>query len=285
MLLTATTEDSSFENLGRILALESAASNALGITDIFSRLIHKSDEVLTSFVQPLKAFVSGNGSTDKLIKNVNYKAASKALQQLPFVSYQDTLVMVPEGFQGNLYDYLKFIEKVQGAVIVQTGKVIHDYEMELSVFLTNVDNRKALKTHEHFYKKVREERVDIEKQLKQYFSEKDVRSRAKLGTVCRRFGELQDLFALASQIDKSSLTKKELSNLVNSVSHACELLKLLREKLNNKELGDVSGDMAKHISEGAYEVARYVELVSVLCFASEVAVSCAASIATKFENR
>lgn len=36
---------------------------------------------------------------------------------------------------------------------------------------------------------------------------------------------------------------------------------------------DVSGSMAQHISNGAYEIAAYVELVSVMCFNVEVALS------------
>jgi hypothetical protein len=283
MFVTDTEDTASFESLGRRLALESITNNSVGIIDVFSRLINKADNVISSFVAPLQDFTAPNKELVGL-KDAKYLNSLKKLRGVPYTSYQHTLVMVPEGFTGNLIDYLRFLETSHGKIIQASQAVVNDYALELSIFMTNVDARKAIKTHEAFYKKVREDRAKIEKNLKAFFSPKDVRSRVPLGNVITRFGDLEEVFALTEKLQKSFLSKKELQALLNQVNHATELLRLLKEKLEAKELADVSGDMAKHISEGSYEVAKYIELTSLLTFNIEVAVTTVKSMADQFTS-
>lgn len=270
-------ETASLESLGRRMALESIANNSTGIVDVFSRLISKSADTLTSFASPLSDLINPTKETTGLKKG-SYKELSRKLTRIPYSGVADMLVMVPEGFHGDLGAYLQFLKQNQIAVIKAADQVMADYELEISSFLSNVDIRKSSKSHLDFYKKVRTIRSNVEESLAKYFSKKDVRSRVKFGSVVKRMGEFDEVLALAEDIRGSAMNRKELGNLLAKVTTISELLKLLKEKLENKELNDVSSDMAKHIAEGAYEVAKYIELVSLLSFNGEVAVTCVDSI-------
>ncbi len=282
MLLTLE-DNTSIDRLGKLLAIESISNNQPGILDVFSRLIPKTQELITSFAAPLAEFVSPNKQITKFSKS-EYRDSVKAVSKLPFMAYRDTLVMVPEGFTGNLVEYLKLLGKLNTQTIKQASDVVNDYINELSVFLNNLDARKSLKTHAAFYKQVSADRVKVESMMNVYFNKADTRSRIKLGSVIIRFGDFEELFTLAEQLQASATTKKELTNLLSQVNHASELLKLINEKLLKNEFDIVSGEVAKNISMGAYEVAKYVELISVLTFSTEVAVSCVNALAEQFKK-
>jgi len=283
MFIQNEVETASLESLGRRLALESIANNTTGIIDVFSRLISKSADTLTSFASPLSDLINPTKETSGLKKS-SYRELSKKLVRIPYSSVADMLVMVPEGFHGHIGDYLQFLRQNQIAVIKAADQVISDYELEISSFLSNVDIRKSNKSHLDFYKKVRTIRLNVEESFSKYFSKKDVRSRVKFGSIVKRMGEFDEVLALTEEVRGSSMSRKELGNLLTKVTTVSELLRLLKEKLENKELDDVSSDMAKHVSEGAYEVAKYIELVSLLSFNGEVAVTCVDSIVEQLNN-
>lgn len=282
MLLTME-DNTSIERLGKLLAIESISNNQPGILDVFSRLIPKTQELITSFAAPLSAFVLPKKDVAKFTKS-EYRDSVKAVNRLPFMTYRDTLVMVPEGFHGDMISYLKLLGSLNATTIKMASVVVNDYINELSVFLNNLDARKSLKTHAAFYKQVATDRVKVEAAVSVYFSKGDTRSRIKLGDMISRFGDFEEVFTLAEGLQASATTKKDLTNLLSQVNHASELLKLLNDKLLNKEFNIVSGEVAKNISMGAYEVAKYVELISILTFSTEVAVSCVNALANQFKK-
>ena len=271
------------QSLQVTLALESMANSSNGILNAFSRLIPKTHEMLTGIATPLKDFVSPSSSAITL-KTAQYRKVLQKIRNLSFLSYADTLIMVPEGFQGNFVKYLKYLNTHRSENIQKAALVMDDYIQELSVFLNNADARTAIKSHEAFYKKMKAERLIRESQLMDFFTQKDVRSRIKLSAVFERFGEFEQAFEEAEKLQLTSGNQKELSQLLNQVNHASELLKLLKEKLEANELHVVSGDMAKHIANGAYEAACYIEMVSMYTFASEVMLSCVNALAEQFER-
>jgi hypothetical protein len=271
------------QSLHAVLALESLSNSSNGILNAFSRLIPKTHELLVSISNPLRDLVSPTTPSTPL-KTAQYRKVIQKIRALSFLSYADTLIMVPEGFQGQVVSYLKYLNLHRTDNIQKASLVMDDYIQELSVFLNNADARTAIKSHEAFYKKMKAERLDREKHIKAFFSPTDVRSRVKLSTVFARFGEFEQAFEEAERLQMTEEKQKALSQLLNQVTHASELLKLLKEKLENNELNVVSGDMAKHIATGAYEAACYIEMVTMYTFASEVMLSCVKELAEQFER-
>ena len=282
-ILAAQPSSETIQSLQVTLALESMANSTNGILNAFSRLIPKTHELLIGIATPLKDFVSPTSSAVTL-KTTQYRKVLQKIRNLSFLSYADTMIVVPEGFQGQVMDYLKYLNTHRSENIQKAALVMDDYIQELSVFLNNADARTAIKSHEAFYKKMKAERLVRESQLMDFFSKKDVRSRVKLSSVFARFGEFEQAFEEAEKLQLTAGNQKELSQLLNQVNHASELLKLLKEKLEANELHVVSGDMAKHIANGAYEAARYIEMVTMYTFASEVILSCVNALAEQFER-
>lgn len=283
MFLTCMQEDQrSLEDDAKMIAIESALGTTGGVMEVFSRIIPKAAQALSGLIEPISGYLKPEQGMSTLTSQ-NKKLLSR-LNKLPFMAYREMLVQVPEGFNGNLLAYLKWMKKVQVEVVRSANDLMKDYSAELSMFLSNSDYRKTLKSHEKFYKNVQTTRADVTKVLESFFSHKGNQSRIKLGSIVMRFAELEEVFEEVNGLMDAAQLRTELSKLLAAVSQTTELLGLLKTKLEDKELDNVSGDMAKHISEGAYECGKYVELVSVLSFQSDQLVASIKAISDQLEE-
>lgn len=270
-MICANTEDSTpIPLLQSQLAMEAIHGSSNGVVAIFSRLIPKTSDLLTSFVEPISAFIQSENKSS--IKNSKYRETVRKVRILPFASFQDVLVMVPEGFHGKLVDYLHFLNRTHNDLVGKASNVVLEYSDELAIFLNNVDHRKSLKNHQTAYNKIKHDREAIAKASGAFFKAGSSVSRVKLGSVISRFGDLDAIFSDAEKLETLH-SQANLTELLSNVRHAVSLLDLIKDKLEKDPSMDVSGSMAQHISNGAYEIAAYVELVSVMCFNVEVALS------------
>ena len=275
-------EATSFDQARRILAFESVTpSSSSGIITAFSSLIGKTESMIADFVAPLRN-VSEDRTSPISFLTSEQKTALKAIEALPFMSYQKTLIMVPEGFQGKLLDYLKFLEAARSDILHHAKDVVNNYTVELSVFISTPSSRDKAKTHERFYKDIQQLYQKQQHQLAAFFDNKKNLSRVPLGSVISRFGEFESLFMIADRLEKSANTNKDLNELVSAVDLSASLLRTIRENIENNKTQTVSGDMAKHIADGAYVVARYVELASTIVYATETALASVKSLADQF---
>lgn len=281
MICAAIENSHSPEQLRKMLAVESIHGTNQSVLDIFGRLLTNSSDVLMSYVSPISNFI-GSSSKDSL-KNSDYRKTLQAVKVLPFATYQDTLIQVPEGFTGKLDVYIETLLKLHGELVAASNEVVISYTDELAIFLNNVDHRKSIKNYETFYQKLRADRTRLNKELASFFKKDNNQSRVKLGAVMARFADMDGLFANAEKLEAVH-AKTELSELMTNVKHAVELLKLIQDKVENDKELNISGQMAMHISEGAYEAARYVELVSLACYNIEVGLTTVRALSEQFNK-
>lgn len=281
MICTDIEDSSSLASLNTRLAIESAFGESSSILGIFSRLIPRSSEALKTFISPIQGFMDNKEEAG--FKNSEYRETARKVSMLPFASYQDILIQVPEGFHGELVEYLKTLTQIHDTLISKANEVVLGYTDELAIFLNDVNRRKALTAHESFYLKIRSDREKAAKLLGAFFKTDSNLSRAKLGSVIKRFGEVDEIFSLAATLEACHRNTK-LADLKNSVQQAVSLLDLIHERIQSDDSMDVSGAMAKHISEGAYETASFVELVSVSCYNTETALTCVRELAEQFKR-
>lgn len=275
-------ESLSIEDLRKEVAMESIYGTGTTVLEIFGRLIPKSTEVLQSFISPIQNFVSP-AEPVKALKNSEYRKIVENVKRLSFIAYADTLVMVPEGFKGSLDKYIGSLINVHQELIQESNTVLKNYTDELGIFLNNVDYRKSIKSYEAFYSKIKKQRLHIEQELQSFFKKNDNKSRARFGDVVSRFGEMEELFAKAEKL-QAVHGRKELSELITHVTTATSLLALIKEKIDTDKEVVVSSEMVRHLSEGAYEAAKYVELVSISCFNIEVALNVVETLAKQFSE-
>ncbi len=271
----------SYDRLQKLLATESIHGTSSSIIDVFGRLIPKTTDLLQSFIPSLERFINNPGEVS--LKNSEYRNTVKKVSGLTFATYQDILVQVPEGFEGNLNKYVEFLIRMNEEIVSEANKVVIGYSDELAIFLNNVDYRKSIKDHRTFYMKIRQDRDRFSKEMAAFFKVGGNQSRAKLGTVISRFGDLDELFSNAERLEAAHRSTK-LSELMTNVNHSVSLLRLIKDKIDHSDIGEVSGEMAKHISEGAYEVGTYVELVSLACFNIEVVLTSIRAMVDQFNR-
>lgn len=260
---------------------ESITGSAESVLDVFGRLLPKASELLQSYITPITSFMSSDKPVS--IKNKNYIEVLKKVRLLPFAAFQDILVQVPEGFTGNLTEYCDSLLTATGFTIQKANEVVAAYGEELGIFLNNVDFRKSTKSYDAFYGKVKSDRLRAEKLLQPYFKKNDSHSRAKLGDVMSRFADLDTLFIKTESLEKVH-QEKDLKELTSHVQHAVNMLALIQKGLDSNEKITLSGPMARHISEGAYEIAKFVETVSLMCYNVEVAITCMNALADQLKT-
>lgn len=276
--------DHPIEQSLRIIAAESLApTSSMGLISAFTNLISKTEEGLSLLVAPIREFSLTMGKPkDYLTKD--QRKSLEVLSKMSFMAYQRTLVMVPEGFKGDLLEYLKFLENARSEIVKHAYEVVNQYGIELSIFISNPSARNGAKLDDRLYADLEKLHQQQSKHLSSYFDSKKTLSRAPLGDVVKRFSDFEPIFAIAERITKSQNNNKQLSELLTAVDHAAGLLKIIRTNLEGNKEQTVSGDMAHHISKGAYVIGKYVELASSVIYATEVALASVSSLSDQFQK-
>lgn len=227
--------------------------------------------LMDSKQQFMKSFQDNRNIVTDLTKKE--KNAIDAARHLDFLNYGDRLISVPESFEGNLLDYAKSLRQVADIVYKVQNTVITDYKTILSSFITNKEDKLSLKDHTDFFKRIQLQREQLQKELKQFAASKTGESKAKLNTVMRRFAELEPLVKEVSLLTNAHEMTK-LNHIADSVNECVDLLTIITDGMQRSTINNVSSNAALNISQGAYEVAKYVEFVSIVYFDVTVLLNC-----------
>lgn len=194
-----------------------------------------------------------------------YDSAKAVTVHADFINYSSLLVSVPEGFKGDFYAYLKLLTKLSPVIYKEANAFIAEYNYVLSDFLTNKEAKKCNVSHDAVYRKVTESREANLKEIEHYFDPKSDSSKTRLKDVVGRFSDLKDLSDQAIELEKTQ-SISNLQELSDAISKSIYLLNLIKQNLEDDKINEVCGVSASSISNGAYEVAKYVEFVSIFRF-------------------
>jgi len=253
-------------------SVDTSDAGAASFFKVFKDLIPKSADLIKSFINPLSKFAEPQKEALTL-DNKTRTELLKKIQTVNFLAYEDTLISVPEGMKGKLIPYLTLLTK-QSDLIGDVGlKVLSDYNLELSMFLSNADIRLSLKSHSSQYARVRSQRMEYQKAISEYYSKTDPTiARRKVSDVIDRFSDLGTVFKLEEEL-RSIRDRKDCSAAIAELKKSSELLLLVRDRLDSGDIANLSGQVAKNLAEGAYEVASYAEYMSLYAFYVETAVA------------
>ena len=192
------------------------------------------------------------------------------LKEVDYYSSSDILVTVPENFEGNYLEYVKNLNEISTKTFADCIKVVSDFRNYVSQFITNKEEKKALKDITHHYEDLKKRRELISKVLHRWFPKDTSKSRTELKNVVSRINDFYDIY---SEVNKLTNTLKTVSvaNLYMAVNDCADTLKLVTD---NKDSSVVSQAAAKNLSIGTYEVAKYVEFVTVVYFDCTTAIKC-----------
>lgn len=207
-------------------------------------------------------------------KNINacYSELKKKIDYVKFTEYDKTLVSVPEGFKGNLLDYIKLINKLSPEIYSEVNSILTEYSFLLSSFITNKDSKLSNKDSTAFFSKMQTHRESILKEISKFFPSDSALSKVYLTGIIGRFADLVPLVEETNKLDKKHVAQN-IEDISKGVHKAVDLLNIVIKDIENGNVSNVSGGASLNISKGAYEVAKYVEFVSIFRFKTEQAIT------------
>lgn len=211
------------------------------------------------------------------------RKALEVIKQLDFLVYGVRMISIPEDFEGSFVDYSRELVKVCDEVMRDCNGFIQDYDDILSSFITNKNDKSIITRHDALFKKIKTERDDITKRLTHFFPRHVGKSKAKMTHVIKRFADLPELFSNTNQLTDKHKTIG-LEQIKQSVDHCAQLLEIIIRSLQSGETTSVTPEAVQNIATGAYEVGKYIEVLSVFYFDVVVFLNCVNGMLEDFEN-
>lgn len=255
-----------YDLLVKRLAVE--AVSIPNVVDVFRELIPQSADLIRNNLPGLSNFWGKNGDQYHP-KNSVFRDVLRQASQFSYIAYEDTLVQVPEGFIGKPIAYAQELNRVGQGLIVEGQKLLNDYVTVLSRFLSSKEARvSALNAHTSLYIKAELQRNMAQRAISGYFKSGSTLSRRRLGTLIDRFSDLQHWFKETENLDVTR-NQQSFKSVEAKVKESVDLLDLIAQRSAEESVNQVSGDVAKALAKGAYEVAKFVEFLVIYNYQAE----------------
>lgn len=258
------TSDMSINNRLEGLSLE--AISVANVIEVFKGILPDLTTKIFETLDTLSFYKENNSPEIKELLS-NYKELDKKLKLVNYVEKRDMLISVPEGFKGNLTVYIKDIENLTNKIYPVANKLLNEYRLILSAFLTNKDQKISLTDHTNFFNSIKRDREGFISTLSSYQTNNNS-SKARLGTAINRISDIDNLVIKIESINKVR-NNNNIKDLVSTIKEITSLLDTIIERVSIGDINNISGASAKNLSEGAYEVAKYIEFVSLFNFKVE----------------
>lgn len=257
------------------MAMESVASEVM---ELFRHILPRSREAILTCLSPVSEFAESKDQ-EVVLKSKDSRKLMEQLKQCNFMTYQDTMVLVPEGFEGNLAAYLETLYQIHETLLKKSTIYLNEFTEEIAIAI----NTKSLNVR--FFK-------DIDVQMKReieheqailaaYFKKNSNLSRQPLKKVASRFADFETILGNSERL--ATLRRDtNLKQLLTQVNRVAELLDVLNEKITNDDSFSLEKPVALRIASSAHAMGRYIEMVSVSCFNIEVAMTISNALAEQF---
>jgi hypothetical protein len=206
-----------------------------------------------------KGFVFAND----IAHNVGY--VRNTIQDMRYIDYKDLIVVVPESFTGNLRDFTLYLLPALSFIEKETLVFLNEYKAMLGAFINNKDDQISTKDLTKLTKEIDRVKVDLQKKYSKFFPTNSMQTRVRLGKVFGNFAELESFFQNVYSIDVS-MKRINLKGIVATVKDIVQYFDIILQNVKDSEINTISPESARNIGKGAYEVAQFVEFVSVIYF-------------------
>ena len=246
----------------QVLRLAAEADAFVNVIDTFRNIIPKFKDAITAKLSSI-ADADEDENTKELL--ASYTKLDKKAQVASFATYSKTLVSVPENFKGKYIDYAKFLNKANRSIYNETVLALQEYKTILITFLSDPSLAITTKDNSEFYGKLKKAREDTDEEYAKYFPRDTGLSKQQLGTVVSRFADFKELYREIETLVKYN-EKSALATVKKLTAELTELLGLVIKRTEKDSCERIDPMSAKNISNGAYEIAQYVERVAVFRF-------------------
>jgi len=223
------------------------------------------NQVLPKLVSQFKSLKEGFVTAFSFISFSKEKRVLNNLKNLNYVNLSQSLVTTPEGFKGYFLDYLQTLEKIQTLAYKEAHEFIKEYQMVLSSFITNKDDQISSTDLSFFYNRVEQRTLESNGEIAKFFNSPNKVSRSKLQSVLARISDLETISQVVNSIEKKH-NIDDLKSIELSLNKIIALLDIIIEQMKKQDTSKVSRQAALNLSQGAYNLARYIEFISLLHF-------------------
>jgi hypothetical protein len=231
-------------------------------TDIFNQILPK-------LVHQFKSLKEELVSTVFSIFSLKEKRVLNNLKTLNYINLSQSLVTTPQGFKGYFLDYLQSIEKIQTQAYKDADEFIKEYQMVLSSFITNKDDQISSKDLSFFYNRMEQRTLESNGEIAKFFNAPNKIARSKLQSVLARISDLETISQVVKNIE-SKHNIDDLKSIEISIVKITSMLDIIIEQMKKQDTSKVSRQAALNLSQGAYNLARYIEFISLLHFRTSI---------------
>lgn len=248
--------------------------------NVLSNVIETFRNVVPGLTDKIKSFLSGfnfksnTTSIDysKLMSNQKNITKYVKLGMADDQAFSLDLLILPKpfGLVSSYIDCIEFLFHIVPKVHKLVNETLVEYNFMLSSFITNAEDKISNHDQSAFIKKVSNSREDLIKQFDNYF-DPNGSERGKYKDLVGKVNNINEIVKLVQKLDQ---VFHQHSNklILDSVNNCVALLDIVA-KNSEKEITVISGTSAMNISNGAMEVAKLVEFVSVMSYRAEATIS------------
>lgn len=269
----------SLESQLQRLALEaSAVSNVI---DTFKGIVPSLAEKLREVYASLKS----DDDLSRELKNTRNKFGDvkSKFAHASFLNYSKTAVSVPEGFKGNLLDYIQVLAGMSQEIFLEANKTLGSYNFALAAFISNKESKTSLQDHSHLFHQVAKRREELNDRLKPFFPTTSNLSKNYLGDVISRFADVEALVAQSEKLNQQRKSQN-IKDITEAVKKSVDMLDIIIEDTQSNGVAKVSGAAAMNISQGAYELGKYVEFIAIYRYRVEQALTAVGSLVESLDR-
>lgn len=238
-------------------ALEAFTLKSIGnrIADILPTLAHSYRQY---------AYTHKSDKLDLTPLDVNRVILQKALSKANYLDIAKFAVVVPQGHEGNMFDFLEVFKNC----LEFTNKIAErmtSYNQLLSALISSENVRSSTKDLSIATDKIEAQRVALKNSLARFAKINSRSDRKPLGDTYRSLGELEKTVALASEIMNMSI-ELDLASINKLINDSVELLDELERRALEGTIENISSQMYKSLASSTLTMARDAEFHALMCY-------------------
>jgi 3-methyladenine DNA glycosylase Tag len=195
--------------------------------------------------------------------------------KLSEVSYAELSVVrayVPEGFQGNAFEYAKILQMSLDHTDRLVSNILLPFNEIISSFITNTNAQQSTVNKAQYLIQTDSQRNKLNTLIGKFFTASAMTS-DKLGKFYQQNQEVAYVNEEISKLSKA-LEESNISLVQKTISHSLELINALQSSNQFGDMKKMSPQSVKAIGEATLSVAREVEFYGITRYRSEVFIKC-----------
>jgi hypothetical protein len=250
-----------------LLSSESISENSLilsSVSPIFTRYI---DDVKSRVLNGYHVVEKISSSLLKL--DLFTQSKKKDFDKVSFIDISVMLITIPEGFDGNLYDYSVVMETLYSDMTNTCIQFLNSINIEIGRIVNNKSNKISTENLQNIYLPYQKLRLDAIDIVSKFFAKHSTKSRETLGNVFNNKKEIYDTFENADHIERKVKTT-DIKGILNLVDDTTYLLNEINKQIQIDNSIQFSPQVIDLLGNGIKEAALSLEYLSTLFYDTDV---------------